>query len=223
AKTLENINTPEAHYNRGNALAKLGQFPEALDAYEKALKLDPANADARYNKDLVEKLLRQNRQRQQGGHGGGQGNQTQANSDNSGQQGADSGSEHRPAGQSGKEAQKETLDTSSSSGSTPKPQGGQPGASNETRKTPDAGSLDGTDEDGETGSLGKENSEPEEHGNSANPMQSEGESSADEESQQASEQWLRRIPDDPGGLLRRKFEYQYKRRNYQRNSESETW
>jgi Ca-activated chloride channel family protein len=25
------------------------------------------------------------------------------------------------------------------------------------------------------------------------------------------EQWLRRIPNDPGGLLRRKFRYQYQR------------
>ena len=32
------------------------------------------------------------------------------------------------------------------------------------------------------------------------------------EQQQALEQWLRRIPDDPGGLLRRKFRYQYQRR-----------
>jgi len=31
----------------------------------------------------------------------------------------------------------------------------------------------------------------------------------DEEQQQALEQWLRRVPDDPGGLLRRKFEMQY--------------
>ena len=28
----------------------------------------------------------------------------------------------------------------------------------------------------------------------------------------AAEQWLRRIPDDPGGLLRRKFLYQYQQR-----------
>ncbi len=32
------------------------------------------------------------------------------------------------------------------------------------------------------------------------------------EEQQATEQWLRRIPDDPGGLLRRKFLYQYRQR-----------
>ena len=30
------------------------------------------------------------------------------------------------------------------------------------------------------------------------------------ENEQAMEQWLRRIPDDPGGLLRRKFFYQYR-------------
>ncbi|HHH47676.1 MAG TPA: tetratricopeptide repeat protein, partial [Gammaproteobacteria bacterium] len=32
------------------------------------------------------------------------------------------------------------------------------------------------------------------------------------EEQMAAEQWLRRIPDDPGGLLRRKFQYQYQQR-----------
>lgn len=32
------------------------------------------------------------------------------------------------------------------------------------------------------------------------------------EEQMAARQWLRRIPDDPGGLLRRKFEYQYQQR-----------
>ena len=30
-------------------------------------------------------------------------------------------------------------------------------------------------------------------------------------SEQAAEQWLRRVPQDPGGLLRRKFLYQYQR------------
>ena len=33
------------------------------------------------------------------------------------------------------------------------------------------------------------------------------------EEKMAAEQWLRRIPDDPGGLLRRKFRSQYQRRN----------
>ena len=37
------------------------------------------------------------------------------------------------------------------------------------------------------------------------------------EQEQAMQQWMERIPDDPGGLLRNKFLYQYK--NRQRNDE----
>ena len=33
----------------------------------------------------------------------------------------------------------------------------------------------------------------------------------DQEQQQAMEQWLRRIPNDPGALLRNKFRYQYQK------------
>jgi Ca-activated chloride channel family protein len=43
-----------------------------------------------------------------------------------------------------------------------------------------------------------------------------------EEDAQAMEQWLRRIPDDPGGLLRRKFRNQHQRRGAPED-EAETW
>ena len=36
------------------------------------------------------------------------------------------------------------------------------------------------------------------------------------------DQWLKRIPDDPAGLLRRKFEYQYRQRA-RTNSEGPPW
>jgi len=38
----------------------------------------------------------------------------------------------------------------------------------------------------------------------------------------AAEQWLRRIPDDPGGLLRRKFKKQYRQRQ-RFNSNEQPW
>ncbi len=41
-------------------------------------------------------------------------------------------------------------------------------------------------------------------------------------SEQASEQWLRKIPDDPGGLLRRKFLYQYRQRG-EHDAEAQPW
>ncbi|NNJ64794.1 MAG: tetratricopeptide repeat protein, partial [Xanthomonadales bacterium] len=43
-----------------------------------------------------------------------------------------------------------------------------------------------------------------------------------EEDAQAMEQWLRRIPDDPGGLLRRKFRNQHQRRGAPED-EAEAW
>jgi Ca-activated chloride channel family protein len=37
-------------------------------------------------------------------------------------------------------------------------------------------------------------------------------SAAQREKQRANEAWLRRVPDDPGGLLRAKFRLEYERR-----------
>ncbi|MBF0583680.1 MAG: hypothetical protein HQL80_05515, partial [Magnetococcales bacterium] len=45
------------------------------------------------------------------------------------------------------------------------------------------------------------------------------EQSLDKETKVAMEQWLRRVPDDPGGLLRRKFRYQYQREGGQIQTE----
>ena len=49
------------------------------------------------------------------------------------------------------------------------------------------------------------------------------ESLTPDEEQQAVEQWLRRIPDDPSGLLRRKFLHQYQQRRYQIDEDEKTW
>ena len=47
-------------------------------------------------------------------------------------------------------------------------------------------------------------------------------SQLDTEEKLAAEQWLRRIPDDPGGLLKRKFLYQYQQR-YRKPSSQQSW
>lgn len=53
-----------AHYNRGNALARGGELEAALDAYARALELQPDLEPAVQNKALVEELLRQQEQAQ---------------------------------------------------------------------------------------------------------------------------------------------------------------
>lgn len=57
-ETLADGKTSLSHYNRGNALAHMGEYKAAIDAYKKALALAPDDADAKYNKALIEKLLK---------------------------------------------------------------------------------------------------------------------------------------------------------------------
>lgn len=65
---------------------------------------------------------------------------------------------------------------------------------------------EGEPQDGE----GEESEE--QQGDPSEQSQQDMESTWSEEDAQAMEQWLRRIPDDPGGLLRRKFRSQHQRR-----------
>jgi Ca-activated chloride channel family protein len=46
----------DAHYNRGNVLARLGRFEAALAEYDAALALVPTHADARHNRRLLREL-----------------------------------------------------------------------------------------------------------------------------------------------------------------------
>ena len=49
-------------------------------------------------------------------------------------------------------------------------------------------------------------------GKDGKPAQAKVETPAERERRLANEAWLRRVPDDPGGLLRAKFRLEYERR-----------
>jgi Ca-activated chloride channel family protein len=51
------LDHPLAHYNRGNALVRLGRLTDARVAYEQALELDPSLQQARINLELVGNAL----------------------------------------------------------------------------------------------------------------------------------------------------------------------
>ena len=59
AEVLARADDAQAHYNRGNALVQLDRFDAALEAYTRALELDPGLIDARYNRRLLELYLEQ--------------------------------------------------------------------------------------------------------------------------------------------------------------------
>ena len=93
--SLKGIDTAQADYNRGNALAQLGRLPEAMRAYDAALKRDPRLSDASYNRNLVEELLKKQQQKQQQNQQQNQ-QQTPANQ----QQSSKNGQQGKPGGQS---------------------------------------------------------------------------------------------------------------------------
>lgn len=76
-------------------------------------------------------------------------------------------------------------------------------------------------------SQGAEEQEPAQQGEpQSNAETAEAEGSRDEQ-QEALEQWLRRVPDDPGGLLRRKFQYETNQRlrqgDYRSRQQDKIW
>ena len=92
---LQDLPGPDNEYNRGNALAHLDRLDEALAAYDRVLASVPDHADARYNRDLVQRLLEQQQQQQQQQQGqegsdadqgeqGGEGAQEQSGTDANG-------------------------------------------------------------------------------------------------------------------------------------------
>jgi len=64
AREFSKFDDGESKYNQGNALAFGGDLPAALKAYDDALQRDPRNLDARHNRDLVAKALKQKPQQQ---------------------------------------------------------------------------------------------------------------------------------------------------------------
>jgi Ca-activated chloride channel family protein len=178
-------------YNLGNALARLGEFETAIDAYEEVLELAPDMDDAAYNRDLLKDLMEKNQDSQ----GGEQGDQQ--NSSESG------GGAQQSEGQS-------QSDESGQEGST-----GDPGAEGES-SVRDQENVNQDDLDAMQAELERAAQEAQQQSGESQQQQGMSEVDAEamrraQEQRQAMEQWLRRIPNDPGGLLRRKFRYQYQR------------
>jgi Ca-activated chloride channel family protein len=63
-----------AQYDRGNTLFKMSRYEDARDAYREVLRIDPTDRDAKFNLEIIERILsaRPNQPGQQPGQGQGQ-------------------------------------------------------------------------------------------------------------------------------------------------------
>lgn len=209
AKTLQGQESADARYNLGNAYAKQGQYPQALAAYEQALKLNPHNEDARHNKDLVEKAMKEQQQQQDKKQSGKDQNQDKPDKEDQGKQDSqDKGGQKD--GQNPRQEQQQPDPSAGKEGEKPQEQSGQ----QDKKDQGQTGKDDQAQEQQQNAE--KQDAEAASHRPAGQP-EAEKNAQADaqerkSEEQQADEQWLRRIPDDPGGLLRRKFQFQYQQR-----------
>ncbi len=85
----------------------------------------------------------------------------------------------------------------------------------ESPTPPDHEDSDGEQQSQEQQAAGGQSEESSAGNKSEQQMQAVEDSDLSDEEKQAMEQWLRKIPDDPSGLMRKKFEYQYRQRRLQ--------
>jgi len=221
----------DAQYNRGNALAKQAKFEEAIAAYDDALKQQPDMADAVANKKTVEDFLKKQQEQQkqqQGASQDHQGNPQQQpgndqpqdskdSKDGKGDQQGQDGSEKKESKDPGKDdkggsdqdgKKKDSQQQDKSSGQN------KPGDEKNAAQQPKEGSEAGKDSQQKfQQSLDQALAKDGKNGQKPQPVRL-GAREADQRSEQnqAVEHWLQRVPDDPGGLLRRKFQLEHQRR-----------
>ncbi len=231
AATSANGRSAEAQYNRGNALAKQGKYEEAIAAYDRALKQSSGMSDAAANKKSVEDWLKQKKQQQQQsqqdkdhqGHEqqqpGNDQSQDSQGKDGEGDQQGQSNGDKRKSPQDGKDQQggseqegkqREGQDKSGDSNAGADKQGDQraqqPKTGSEANEQSQQQFKQGIDQ-----ALKQAQND----GKDGKPVRlGAREGTKHSEKDQAVEQMLQRVPDDPGGLLRRKFQLEYQRRGH---------
>ena len=226
---FENIPGPESLYNQGNALAKLGKLEKAIEKYELALQEAPDFEDAKANKKIIEDLLeqqaQQEKQNQQQGSDQNQNQDTQQNNGEDDQQ--QSGEPNNQDGeqndnsdqQSGQNQQQNSTEQNGEQQNSDNAERSEDSEPSEPEQQEPSSQQDnaGQGENAQQNSAQALNEE-ESSAQEAEAMQSQaGElSDAEKEELQRMESLMRRVPDDPAFLLKRKMQLEAQKRQRQR-------
>ena len=211
-------------YNRGNALARSGKLDEAIEAYRQSLALQPEQTDAQENLALLEQMKQQQEQQHQQGDRGVE--EEQLNQHQNPEQ------EQNPDGQQGQQSPEQQSQQNQDQ------QSGQQNQDQPPSQQEQQAQASQQEQEGQSQDQDSREQEEEQAGEPQSPagtpeqqdQQRAGEeklaeaTQADLEEQerdQAMEQWLRRVPDDPSGLLREKFRYESQRRQQQGNGKKD--
>ena len=234
---FKSIPGPESLYNQGNALAKLGKLEDAINKYDQALSEAPDFDDARTNKKIVEDLLKQQQQDQNQNENGDDGEQSdsqdngQDSSDNShnNQQSSDKNNQEGSNEQNGQQNDNEGQQSDQSQANDEQQSGGdnsqQPDDSemNSQNESSDSQQQNAEQEQSDQGDGAQQDSaqaqkDEQQAKQEAQAMQGQETelTDAEKEELQRMESLMRRVPDDPAFLLKRKMQLEAQKRQRQR-------
>jgi Ca-activated chloride channel family protein len=221
--------TADGWYNRGNALARSGRLDEAIEAYRESLALEPGRDDAQDNIALLEQLKQQQQQQQQQGNDGEESKQPAQQDQQQGQQNQQGGQQNQ---QQGEQNRQEGQQSPQQRGEEPQGSRQQPGEQGEQAEPSGQSPSQPPEEQDATGQAPEQPAGDPQQANRQPQARQPGDDTAQEgevqqgvspaqadpeqqEREQAMQQWLRRVPDDPSGLLREKFRYESRQRQQQ--------
>lgn len=195
------VPSADGAYNFGNALAKQGRYEEAIKAYDRALQQKPGMEDAIANRDAVKRAMQ--RKPPQGANR----NQPNPQDQRDGQsQSRDGEGQPGKGSQDPRQAQKPPKQ--------PGQQQGEDARSEQDAKKPptpaDQRAADAAQRQRMQDALKEQRKTNQ--GQDVEGKPDRAEQAAQRERSIATEALLRRVPDDPGALLRAKFQLEYERR-----------
>ncbi|WP_133129902.1 tetratricopeptide repeat protein [Legionella yabuuchiae] len=226
ADLYQSQNDVQGYYNRGNALAHMGDYEDAIAAYDKALAIEPDHQDALHNRKVIADLLKKDKERQDNQQQN-QSSQDQQQQDQSKQnqnkQGQDKQSQDKQSqdkqGQDKQGQDKQSQDKQGQDKQGQDKQGQDKQGQDKQGQDKQGQDKQGQDkqEQGKQDQDKTDRDQPGQDKSSQSKAQTQktdghtGKKAAadsaqpDSEQEQAKEQLLRLVPDDPGGLMREKF------------------
>jgi Ca-activated chloride channel homolog len=197
--------TADNQYNKGNALAQMGQLEQAIKAYDEALMIDSSHKDARYNRDLIEKIIKKNNEQQnqnkqdQNKHDQDKQDQDKQDQDKQDQDKQDQDKQDQDKQDQDKQDQdKQDQDKQDQD------------KQDQDKQDQDKQDQDKQDQD-------KQDQDKHDQKKEASLPKTPADSQKEQERQRENEQWLRLIPDDPSGLMREKLLRDYQRLQQERH------
>ena len=215
------IDSPRSLFNQGNALAKLGKLDQAIDRFDQVLEREPEHSDARFNRDLLMKLLEeQEKQKQQNQQQDGSGEDQQKTENQQSENQSERSEENQSSAESGSDSKNQNMENSGQSEQAQK-------SDSQNKEISEAQSDKQEQENTDEASVAEENNQEGEEDSKQQQAfikpRSVSELTEDNPQEQELRQWLQKIPDDPSRLLRNKMYRAHQRNKQIMKTEKESW